>query len=168
MDYSDDVAGHAAIGMKIAGTKPSAKTSGAGQDLAALVDGRFGKADPAAKEWLAFAPTEEGVELTVDFEKPTDLKSHGINLLVSSKASANFPAKIEFRYSEDGTKFEKSGGVHFNSRRMRRAVSDGLKPQSILMITPAWPRPVRSIKFRIENKQQWVFIDEVMVNPIAK
>jgi len=101
-DTADDIKSHQAIGKKISGTKPDAKRRGGGKGLPALLDGKYGSADPTDGHWLAFPPTPKGVELVVDLGSRQSVTGIGVDILINKKAGALFPKSMAISMSDDG------------------------------------------------------------------
>lgn len=173
IDSHEQIRGHAAIGKKI-GVHPALDGFEARAPL--LTDGKFGPADAKDKAWLAIPPSEQPVELVVDLGAPIVVDEIGVNMLLSSEAKAQFPTQLTYSTSEDGETFSVNHSRYntiryYNARQLREMRAGGIKPQSVLLLTRQRgrldrdPITARKIKIAIETGDQWVLIDEIVVNP---
>ena len=170
IDSFDDIKTHAAIGKAVSGTVPDISRDGAGKGLALLTDGKFGRAKETDPAWIGFAPSATAIELIVSFDEPLNVDAIAINLLLSSSAKAEFPNKITYSHSEDGETFKNnqtrfSSTVFYSKTEIAEMRAKGIKPTTALVLRGHAFSNVRKIKIEIETGEQWVLIDEVVVNP---
>lgn len=170
IDSYDDIQTHAAIGKTVTGTAPDASNNGAGKGLAVLTDGKFGEVKEGDPARIGFAPSATPIELIVSFDEPVNVDSIAVNLLLSSNAKAEFPNKITYSHSEDGETFKTNQGRFpstgfYSKTELAEMRAKGIQPTPALVLRGhAFPN-VREIKIEIETGAQWVFIDEIVVNP---
>jgi hypothetical protein len=173
IDSHEQIKSHAAKGTAVSCAQFLPKRSSA-PGYAILTDGVFGPANHEDKAWVAIAPSEEPVEIIVDLGQLTDVKSLGINTLLSSKAKAEFKGRFIFSTSEDGVEFVVNNSRYntikvYNGKKFNALRAEGIEPQSVLLLTRQLRRnePVkaRKVKITIETADQPVFIDEIVVNP---
>jgi hypothetical protein len=169
-DGPEDLAGHAAVGASVSGTKPSAGT------LEALTNGKFASVDPGDKEWQTFV-SEDGktVELIVDLKEACGMDRYGLNLLHHPEAGVPFPKSVRFETSTDGVNWMGSGrssNITFTfSAKTKEVTQEESKPRPMLAIIPGptdrgKPVEVRYIRFQIDAPK--ALVDEILVNPVAK
>lgn len=177
VDSADDIKTHAAANQSITGAEPDAKHAGGKLGLAALTDGKFAKPDHTDAAWLGFAPQGQPIELVLDLGEIKTIDTIAINTLLTSAGGATFPKKITYSTSEDGKDYEVNGSRYntitfYNSRKLNQMRVEGIEPDALLLLTEQrqskQPVAARYIKVTIETGDQWVFIDEVVVNPEAK
>ncbi len=177
VDSADDIKTHGAIGASVTATKPNAKQDGGVVSLALLTDGKFAKTDHTDAGWIGFAPQEEPIELVIDLGEIKSIDTIAVNTLVSSKALATFPNKITYSTSADGKEYQVNNDRYntirfYNAKQLKQLRSQGIAPQALMLLTEQRQRmgPVtaRFIKVTIETGDQWVFIDEIVVNAVAK
>lgn len=159
----------AAVRKAVSGAKPDA--GGAG--LSALVDGRYGKADHTDKAWLGFAPTDGVVSLTIDLVEPTDIDAIAVNPLISTTAKAEFPDPLRYETSVDGRWFELKSARYntikfYNRKDLNRMRAEGINPRALLLLTRQNQTTARYIRVEIVTGDQWVYLDEVIVNPVKR
>ncbi|MFK7852441.1 MAG: sialate O-acetylesterase [Akkermansiaceae bacterium] len=173
-DSADDVKTHAAVGKLVTGSK--SKQGGGEANLSALTDGRFAEPDHTAPGWVGFAPSEQKLEFVIDLGKTITIDTIALNTLLSSEAKAEFPNNIVFSTSEDGTAFKVQNKRYntvkfYNPKKLRQLRSEGIKPQTLFILTdqktPRYEVKASHIKITIETGDQWVFIDEIVVNPLG-
>ena len=167
---------HLALGKPISGTQPDAAHSGGKSGLAVLVDGKLGapiQSDPA---WLAFPPTEMNIQFVIDLGQPTDVSSVAVNLLINQEASAHFPTKIDVSISANGTDYQhlltgRSNSVSFDKLARQQNLAKDFKPQASLIFIDKQVKAMRYVKVEIvpdAASNSWVYLDEIMVNPVMK
>lgn len=167
---------HLALERPISGTQPDAAHSGGKAGLAALVDGKLGGVDPRDPAWLAYPPTEENIGFVIDLGKATEVSSVAVNLLIHQEASARLPAKIDVLVSENGSDYRhllsgRSDSVSFSKATRERNLSAEFKPQASLVFIDKPAAAVRYVKIEIipdAASKSWVFLDEILVNPVMK
>ena len=170
VDSYDDIRSHAAIGKPVVGTAPAPTDAAAGRSLAILTDGKFGTTDRNHPAWMGFAPSEKPVELIIDLGGPMEIESIGFNTLLSSEAKAEFPEKITYSPSEDGETFivnshRYSSTVFANKKELAAMRAKGIQPTTALILRNQPSSNTRKVKIEIQTGDQWVFIDEIVVNP---
>ncbi|MFK7790902.1 MAG: sialate O-acetylesterase [Phycisphaeraceae bacterium] len=176
-DSSSNIQSHAAIGKSVTGPKSEQATAAGGSGFAELTDGEFAESDQKSKQWISFAPREESIDLIIDLGKAIEIDSVGINTLLSSQAKAGFPNRFIISTSGDGESFavnnSRYNSIHFyNKKKLREMRAKGISPQTILLLTDQRERKkrvqARFIKIEIQTGEQWVYIDEIIVNPSKK
>jgi hypothetical protein len=173
MDSATQIETHIAIGKAVTGSAPNNKHNANGVALAALTDGKFGKEDPADHAWLGFEPSTGNIEFVLDLGEVQVIKEIAVNLFFSIEAKAECPESITFSTSVDGKEFisDKSSinTIKFGDAKFRDKLrKDGIKPQSVLLLTEQDSKKSRYIKVEIQTGKQWVFLDEIIVNPKKK
>jgi len=169
-DEASDVTRHAAIGKKVQAPPAAPDHAGGDAGLAVLLDGKFAPADHTDPGWIGFAPSETPLVFIIDLGQATPIQAVGLNTLLSSPANAEFPDRISFSFSDDGETYtqptNRYNNVSFTDRhllgRMRHA---GIEPQPLLILNDQENRPSRYLKIQIETGDQWLFIDEIIINP---
>ncbi|MCH7224985.1 hypothetical protein MLD59_02495 [Verrucomicrobiaceae bacterium E54] len=160
---------HDGIGKKVSGSAPPGAT-----DLSVLSDGKFGTTDHQDGAWVGFPPSDQPIELVLDLGAEMEVDSMAVNLLLSSAAKSEFPEQLVYSTSADGQEFRVNGSRYntiryYNTKELAKMRTDGIEPVSVLLLTRQWDRegPVRARKVKVEIKTggQWVFIDEIVVNP---
>lgn len=170
IDSFDDVESHAAIGKTVTGTSPDTSHNGAGKGLALLTDGKFGAVKEGDPARIGFASSATPIELIVSFDEPLNVESIAVNLLLSTNAKAEFPNKITYSHSEDGETFKTNqtrfpSAVFSSKTELAEMRAKGIPPTPALVLRGhAFPN-VRKIKIEIHTGDQWVYIDEIVVNP---
>lgn len=170
IDSADDIRSHAGIGKPVTGTAPDAGHNGGGKGLALLADGKFGSAVESDLAWLGFAPSEKPIELVLDLGEPVNIDSIAINMMLSSKAKAEFPNKVTYSTSEDGETFTTSNSRHsgiyfYNKKELADLRTKGIEPRTALLLRSQAAPNTRKVRIEIETGAQWVFLDEITVNP---
>ena len=173
MATSDDVKTHAAIGVTPTGT-PSDPKDKAGAAVTALTDGQFGGTDPTDGKWLAVAPQTRNAAWALDLGKQAELSSLGISMLINKSAAAGFPASVGFEVSADGQTYRpvfqrgKQTTIRFGYRDKHRLQwNKELKLQSVLVLLDR-KATARYIRITAATAESWLFIDEILVDPVAK
>jgi len=171
-DSGHDIKSHAAIAKIVSGTAPDAAHSSGALGLATLVDGKFGSSDHQDIAWIGFAPTQKSIEFVVDLGAVQDISCLGLNLLVNQKAAALFPEKVTLLTSTDGTQYSPAhnkGISFFYKRDQKNKWLTELKSKPILLLVDTSKTSGRYIKIQVElEKSSWLFVDEIVVNPVAK
>ncbi|MES2982301.1 MAG: sialate O-acetylesterase [Verrucomicrobiota bacterium] len=170
IDSYDDVQSHAALNKPVTGTSPAPAYQADGKGLEFLTDGKFAGVGENHPAWIGFAPSDKPIELIVDLGEPMEIESIGFNTLLSSKMKAEFPNKIIFSPSEDGETFQvnqhRFSATIFSSKKELAALREkGIQPTTALVLRSQPFSNTRKIKIEIETGDQWVFIDEIVVNP---
>ena len=170
IDSHEDVASHQGIGKVVTSKNQPVSKTMSEPSVSILTDGKYGSADHTDNAWIGFAPSEKLIELTIDLGKPMVIDQLGINMLLSSKAKAEFPNRIAYYTSEDGKEFvvnsKRYKAIKFQNRNVLKAMrKKGIKPQSILLLANQKSAKARNLKIEIETGDQWVWIDEIVVNP---
>jgi hypothetical protein len=173
-DSAQQIKTHAAVGKPVTGTAPAEESP----SLAALTDGRFGGLDAAATAWVRFPPSELPIELVIDLGQVQPIDSIAVNTLITSKGKAEFPdGKLIYSTSQDGENYVINGKRYnaigfYEPRKLRAMVNEGIAPQALLLLTEQRqrnkPADARYIKISITPGKQWVYLDELIVNPQAK
>lgn len=168
------VRSHLAMGKPITGTKPDAGRAGGASGLAALVDGKTAAGDHKDPNWLAFAPSTDGVELVVDLGRAVPLSGIAFDLLVDHGASAHLPKQILIGISTDGSQYKflgrRGGGVTFYRHTVQRMRDKGFQPRSCFMLTELNEAEARYVKLCVKpdpSRKDWVYLDEIMINPVT-
>jgi len=175
-DDAHKVKTNVALEKPISGTQPDAASPGRKSGLAALVDGKLGTADHLDPAWLAFPPTEKNIGFVIDLGTPIDVSSVVINLLVNHEASAHFPQQIGVSVSADGSDYQhllrgRSNVVSFDKHARQQNLSKDFKPRPSLIYMEGNALATRYVKVDIAPdaaSNAWLFLDEIMINPVAK
>lgn len=167
IDSSDDVESHAAIGKAIKATAPDAAAPG----LAVLLDGKFGSPDAKEKAWLGFAPAEGKVGFDVDLGETRSVTAVGIDILFNPEAGAALPGIVHISTSADGTNYlpaVRKPISFFYGRKQLDAWSKDAKPQALLVLAELEKTDARFVRIEVEKVSPGLFVDEIVVNPVAK
>ena len=170
------VKSNVALEKTITGTAPDAAHSGGKAGLSALVDGKLGTEDPNDAAWVAYPPTEKNISLVIDLAKPTEVNSVAVNLLVNHTATAHFPSKIDVLVSENGNDYQhllsgRSNVVSFDKQAKQANLTKDFKPSPQFIFIEKKAPGVRYLKLEItpdSASNAWVYLDEIMVNPVMK
>jgi hypothetical protein len=161
-DSADQIKTHAAVGKTIDG-----------QGWDALLDGKFGPLNHEHPAWVGIGPDQDPYELVIDLGEVMEIDSVAVHTLLSSKAKAQFPKQLGYSVSEDGETYQVNNNRYntikfYNGRLLKQMRSEGIKPTPLLLLTQQYGSKARYIKITIETGDQWVFIDEIVVNPSRK
>jgi hypothetical protein len=175
IDDARQVKTNLALGKAITGTAPDAAHSGGKADVAALVDGKLGTSDPNDAAWLAYPPTATNIAFVMDLGQPTDVSSVAINLLVNHAATAHFPTKIDVSISADGNDYKhllsgRSNAVFFDKHARQLNLAKDFTPGARLIFIDKPAPAVRYVKVEIvpdTANKAWLYLDEIMVNPVV-
>lgn len=176
-DSAKQIETHAAVGASVAGGGADARYDGGAAGLSVLTDGAFAALDHEAAGWIGFAPREAPYELVVDLGEVQAIESVAVHTLLSSKAKAVFPDRVVYALSEDGKSYaerrSRYHGIHFYEKRKLAAMRQaGIEPTGVLLLTEQrtrqGPARARTVRVTISTGDQWVFIDEIVVNPVGK
>ena len=170
-DSTENIKTHAAVNKVITGTKPDPKHADAKSGLATLVDGKYGSIDKPDTQWLGFVPAPDGVEFVIDLGKSEDVSGVAANILVDPAVGAAIPKKVTIVVSKDGTKFEDGGSksFHFNYKAPKPGKGDSeLKRRPVLLFAESAGASGQYIKIKIITDDSRLFVDEIIVNPVAK
>ncbi len=167
IDSHTQIKRHAAFGKKASGV----------EGASILTDGKYGAADHEDKAWVNITPSDKPTELVVDLGEVIEVRSLGINTLLSSEAKAEFKGKFTFSTSEDGEKFVVNNSRYntvkvYNAKKFNALRAKGIEPESVLLLTQqqqrGMPVKARKVKVTIETGDQRVLVDEIVVNPLRK
>lgn len=167
-DSADQIRSHAAAGKAV-----TASVVPEGRDLSALADGAFGELDHEDAAWVGFAPSRQPIELVIDLGEVVAIDSVAVHTMLSSKAKARFPKQLVYSVSQDGETY-KINNNRYNTikfadgKRLRQMRADGIEPTPLLLLAQQYGAKARYIKIEIQTADQWVLIDEVVVNPSAE
>lgn len=176
-DSADHVKTHAAVGREVTGAAPDQGAKGWGRDLRVLADGRFAKPDPGANGWVGFAPSEEAVEMVVDLGEVRPIAGVAVNVLVGKDIEAGFPARVVYTFSKDGETYFQHNSRHnsinvYNARKYNERLEQGTEPQALLLLADQYNKrgvlEARYVKVGITPGKQAVYLDEIVVDPVAK
>ena len=156
-DASDQIKTHAAVG----------KADG---EHKVLTDGRFAAPDHEAEGWIGFEPSDTPIELVIDLGEAIPIDSIAVHTLLSTKAKAQFPKQLIYSVSEDGQAYKVNGSRYntikfYSAKRLKEMRQAGIPPTPVLLLTQQKGAKARYIKIEIQTGEQWVYIDEVVVNP---
>ncbi len=170
IDSHDDFGSHRGIGKVVISKSLPVSKMISKPSFSILTDGQYGPADHTDKAWIGLAPSEKPIELTIDLGEPMVIDQLGVNMLLSTKAKAEFPNTIAYYTSEDGKEFKvnhsRYKAIKFQNRNVLRKIrKEGIKPQSILLLASQKSANARYLRIEIETGDQWVWIDEIVVNP---
>ncbi|MBT8037801.1 MAG: sialate O-acetylesterase [Verrucomicrobiae bacterium] len=173
-DSANQISTHVAIGKGVSGSVPDPKHQGEKAGLARLTDGKFGTKSHSDPNWIGFAPSKATLELIVDLGEVVSLESVAVNTLVSTEARAEFPDRITFSKSIDRTDYSGHGNRYHNITanegrgKLRLPGKESIGPDALLLLNDMNGAKARYIKVEIQTGSQWVFIDEIIVNPKGK
>ena len=170
-DSTEDIKSHMAMGKGVKGTSPDPARAGGNVGLASLLDGKYGGADAKEKAWLGFAPAEGKVSFEVDLGESKGIKEIGIDLLYSKEAGATFAKAVNISTSVDGSEYRpvgKKGIRFFYGRKQQDEWSKDAKPRSFLILADLKETDARYIRIEVEKENTWLFVDEIVVNPVAR
>jgi hypothetical protein len=170
-DSSEDIRSHLAMGKGIKGTSPDPAHAGGEAGLSSLLDGKFGGTDAKEKAWLGFAPAEEKVSFEVDLGDSQGITEIGIDILFSKEAGATFAKTVNISTSVDGSEYRpvgKKGISFFYGRKQQDEWSKDAKPRSFFVLADMQQTDARYIRIEVEKENTWLFVDEIVVNPVAR
>jgi alpha-glucosidase (family GH31 glycosyl hydrolase) len=135
----------------------------------ALVNGKFGKTDEYAKDWVGFQQVDFGA--TIELSVPRVLKSIAARFLDNQPVWIFLPTRVTIEISADGAKFvpvldrdTKEDAEHRSDIPSIRTYAASFAPQQVshvriradnLGICPAWHRGA--------GGKAWLFVDEIIV-----
>ena len=167
-DRTEEITGHSATGCQVSGSKPD---RGA---LDLLTDGKFAKPHPGDGAWLAFSTGgDEMTGLILDLGESVTTDQVGLSLLYHPEAGAPFPKKMTMEASLDAKNWQSLNRRDFRftyGRALGKESRVDPEPQSMLALAPGprnrgVPLKMRYLRIRIEAPR--VFIDEIIVDPVA-
>jgi hypothetical protein len=170
-DSTVNIKTHAAVSKAITGSKPDEKYTDEKSGLTSLVDGKYGATDQPDKQWLGFASTPDGVEFVIDLGQSQDVSGVAISILVDPVLGAIIPKQTTIFVSNDSATFEDVPGKSFkvgHSAHVRRQKPVELKRQPLLILAETNKANGRYIKVKLVTESPWLFVDEIVVNPIPK
>lgn len=150
---------HDAIGkpVKLA-TGYDSKYAGGGDR--ALTDGRRASMaevkDPA---WQGYR--RQNLDVVIDLDEPMSVNSLSTGFLQQLEAGVHLPKQVEYAFSRDGKTFEVLGIV--------KGTSDGSEQENkrkSFRIDGLDIEKVRYVRVRAEYVKEWLFVDEIMLNPL--
>jgi hypothetical protein len=148
---------HEAVGKAVTLTAPPAPKYGKGN----LTDGAFGVEDKTAAEWLGFERRD--MEAIIDLGQTTRIKTLAARFLQRSAAGIALPTRVDFAVSGNGRDFAAAASVtpetwphNEHDAWIDMAVADRLNLRG------------RYVRVRAVNAGQWLFVDELLVNPTVK
>lgn len=161
--YSNRVAQHDAVDKKIElSTRYSKKYPGGGDD--ALTDGkRSGAPNYLDTAWQGYE--KQNLDVIIDLATPTSINALSTGFLHQPALGISLPEKVEYAISYDGKKYQVIGdakipGITEPTNR-KKGVRKSIKIEGLDLYK------VRYIRVRARNAQDWLFADEIMVNPIG-
>lgn len=126
-----------------------------------LTDGKLGVEDLSCPQWLGFEKTR--IQAVIDLGQPQAIHTLAGRFLQYLPAGIQLPTRVEFCLSDDGRTFEPGASIEVPAWPHDRhdywidiALAAGLKLQG------------RYVRMRAVGSGQWLFVDEVMVNPKIK
>lgn len=151
------IAQHDAVGKTLRlATRYHGKYRGGGDG--ALTDGRRAVvADAGDRAWQGYE--KQNLDAVIDLGKPMSINALAAGFLHQPRAGVHFPEQVEFAISRDNKTFEVVDSVKApanakaNQRHAYRI--DGLDLYK-----------VRYVRVRASYVKHWLFVDEIMVNPI--
>jgi len=153
------VAQHDAVGkpVKLA-TKYDAKYTGGGDK--ALTNGRrASRAEAKDRAWQGYK--RQNLDVVIDLEEPMSINSLSTGFLQQLKAGVYLPKQVEYAFSRDGKAYEVIGVVKGDS------VKSGQKDmRKSFQIEGLDLERVRYLRVRADYVKEWLFVDEIMLNPI--
>ena len=170
-DSTANIKTHSAVNKVITGTTPDAKYADEKSGLTSLADGKYGATDQPDKQWLGFASTPDGVEFVIDLGEAQDVSSIAASILVDPALGAIIPKQTTYIVSNDSAKFEDASGKSFkvgHSVHVRRQKPVELKRRPLLVLAETNKANGRYIKIKLVTESPWLFVDEIVVNPVPK
>jgi hypothetical protein len=155
-----DMAQHDAVGKRVSLAKPySPRYTGGG--AAALTNGRRAtRADAADWAWQGFE--KNGLDATVHLEKPMSINGLSAGFLNQPPAGVGLPEAVEYSVSRDGGatfqnvgSVERPAGIKGNVRNEYR-----LNGLDLYKVT--------HVRVRASVVKHWLFVDEILVNPLGQ
>ena len=123
-----------------------------------LTDGQFGVEDVTASAWLGFEKTN--LEAVIDLGQATPIRTLAARFLQYAPAGIRLPARVEFGISDNGSEFKPAASVTPETWPHDRhdywidmALANDLNQSA------------RYVRVHAVNAGQWLFVDELLVNP---
>lgn len=171
IDSADDIKSHLAMAKLIKGTNPDAARAGGSAGLSALLDGKFGVATGKDEAWIGFAPTEKTASFVVDLGETQSVTSVGVDLLFNKELLTGTPGAVSFSTSTDNVEFSPVGKPAIKFFYGPAQVDKWLKDAengSILILAETAKIDARYVRIEVATQNSWLFVDEIVVNPVAK
>jgi len=173
IDDTKSIKSHAAIGKTITGTTPDEKNAGVKSGLNTLLDGHFGSPEFTDSAWLGFPPSDKPVEFNIDLGAVADITAIAVNLLINLKGKSHFPGSIALSVSKDGSSYSDltrrgSAAVSFGKLS---AVDKNSTPKSTLIFYGTSKIEARYVKVKVLRESAsdaWLFLDEILINPVVR
>jgi len=124
-----------------------------------MTDGKLGIEDYNDKNWLGFE--KKDMIVTIDLESKQQIKSVAARFLTYKLMNIFLPTSVEFSVSDDGKKFKTVKTV-----TMDQYLNDRYDCWIDLAEADHIDENVRFVRvYAINGSAQWIFADEVLVNP---
>lgn len=125
-----------------------------------LADGRLATSDFLSDGWLGFENSD--LDVIVDLQKTCRIEEIQARFLRFDVAAIAWPSRVEFSLSRDGVRWESAGVVESPPAAPRRGPSVHCYEKGRI------DRDARYVRVYAKLAAQWLFVDEIMVNPVQK
>jgi len=139
-----------------------------GLDRRKAIDAQRSERDEA---WIGFAPTEKTASFVVDLGETQSVTSVGVDLLFNKELLTGTPGAVSFSTSTDNVEFSPVGKPAIKFFYGPAQVDKWLKDAengSILILAETAKIDARYVRIEVATQNSWLFVDEIVVNPVAK
>lgn len=147
---------HAAVGKFLElRSKPSPRYSKGN-----LTDGMTAPRDFRSEQWLGFE--NQDFHAVIDLGETTSIETLQVRFMEDTRAAIVLPVQVEFCLSVNGRDYQKAATV-------KHEISRGQSGSFVhLFEAKSLDRKARYVRVRAKSAYQWLFVDEIIVNPIQK
>ena len=152
---------HKAAGKKVISRFAPAKDHNPGSDFA-LVDGIEGSENSDDNNWFGFSGND--LDAVIDFDRPVEISSFGINFINNPRARIYPPSSLSFSVSNDGMVFRNVASKDsFENKRLLKIRMD------IASLKARYVRVLAKNAGKIPQgkpgagNDAWLFVDELLV-----
>jgi len=125
-----------------------------------LTDGRIAAPDFRSDAWLGFE--NQDLNVIVDLKEISRIETLQARFLRDDTAAVALPSRVEFSLSLDGSRYEPAAVIEHTVAGAR------LGSSVRLYAADGIDKTARYIRLRAQSAAQWLFIDEIIVNPVQK
>ncbi|MBE0535439.1 MAG: DUF4434 domain-containing protein [Phycisphaerae bacterium] len=152
----DYTIGHAAVGC---GVKLLSKCS-TRYSKGDLVDGRIAQPDFRSDGWLGFE--NQDLHAVVDLGEPLWIETLQARFFRNDTAAIALPSRVEFSLSMDGGNYASAAVIE------HAAPGSQMGPSTHVYAEDGINKTARYVRICAESAAQWLFVDEIIVNPVQK
>jgi len=146
---------HAAISKQVSLVNQPFETYNSGN----LTDGKLGVEDINDKNWLGF--DKKDMIATIDLGSVVSINKVAARFLTYKLKNIHLPTSVEFAYSDDGKNFR-----HLKTVTMDQYPNDRYDCWIDMAVADKLNENARFIRvYAINGSNQWIFSDEILVNP---